>query len=51
MYAIDRLVSAGMDAETAFDTVFWYYQQGNESGLERYICEFERGQRLRAGNG
>lgn len=51
MHAIDRLVDAGMDAETAFDTVFWYFQQGNSAGLERYICEFERGQRQRPNNG
>lgn len=51
MYTIDRLIAAGMDAETAFDTVFWYKQQGNDSGLERYISEFERGQRQRPNNG
>lgn len=51
MQPIDRLISAGMDAETAFDTVFWYKQQGNDSGLERYICEYERGQRQRPNDG
>lgn len=51
MYDIDRLVEAGMDVETAFDTVFWYKQQGNDSGLERYISEFERGQCQRPNNG
>lgn len=45
MHDIDRLIAAGMDAETAFDTVFWYKRRGNDSGLERYICEIERGQR------
>lgn len=44
-------VNAGMDAETAFDTVFWYKRQGNDSGLERYICEIERGQRQRPNDG
>jgi len=47
MQAVDRLVAVGMDAETAFDTAFWFFQQGNDAGLERYICEFERGQRQR----
>lgn len=51
MYDIDRLINAGMDAETAFDTVFWYKRQGNDSGLERYICEIERGQRQRPNDG
>lgn len=51
MYDIERLISAGMDPETAFDTVFWYKQQGNDSGLERYICEVERGQRHRPNDG
>ena len=51
MYDIDRLINAGMDAETAFDTVFWYKRQGNDSGLKRYICEIERGQRQRPNDG
>ena len=51
MYDIDRLINAGLDAETAFDTVFWYKRQGNDSGLERYICEIERGQRQRPNDG
>ena len=51
MYDIDRLINAGMDAETAFDTVFWYKRQGNDSRLERYICEIERGQRQRPNDG
>ena len=51
MYDIDRLINAGMDVETAFDIVFWYKRQGNDSGLERYICEIERGQRQRPNDG
>lgn len=47
MKTIDRLMAAGMDAETAFDIAFYFFQQGNDAGLERYICEFERGQRQR----
>lgn len=50
MYEIDRLVNAGMSAEAAFDTVFWYKQHGNDSDLERHILEFERGQRQRPAN-
>lgn len=51
MYAIDRLINAGMKAEDAFDAVFWFVYHGNDSDMERYICEFERGQRQRPNNG
>lgn len=47
MYTIDRLVAAGVDAERAFDIVYCFLEQGNEKGLERYVCEMERGQRQR----
>lgn len=49
MYEIDRLVNAGMNAETAFDVVFFYLNH-NRDGLKRYIFEFERGQRQRPAN-
>lgn len=45
MQSMNRLVAAGMDPEKAFDIAFFFAQQNNESGLERYICELERGQR------
>ena len=51
MYTIDRLVSAWMDAETAFDTVYLFLELDNAAELERYVCEFERGQRQRPNNG
>lgn len=47
MYTIDRLVSAGVEPERAFDIVYCFLEHGNENGLERYICELERGQRQR----
>lgn len=47
MYAIDRLVFAGVEPGKAFDIVHCFLEQGNEKGLERYICEIERGQRQR----
>lgn len=51
MYTIDRLVSAGADAERAFDIVYCFLQQNNAKGLERYVCEMERGQRQRPQDG
>lgn len=51
MYDIDRLIRAGLKPETAFDTVFFYLQSNNRRGLERYICELERGQRMRPHDG
>lgn len=51
MYAIDRLVDAGVDPERAFDIVCCFLQQGNAKGLERYVCEMERRQRQRPQDG
>lgn len=50
MYAIDKLIAAGMEPREAFDTVFFYLEQKKEKELERYICEMERGQRRRPNN-
>lgn len=51
MSTIDRLISAGMDAENAFEVANWYARYGNDSDFERYVLEFERGQRQRPNNG
>lgn len=51
MYTVDRLVAAGVNAERAFDIVYCFLQQDNAKGLERYICEVERGQRQRPSDG
>lgn len=51
MYTIDRLVCAGVEPEKAFDIVYCFLQQDNAKGLERYICELERGQRQRPQDG
>ena len=42
---IDRLINAGMDANTAFDTVYCFMKQDNAAGLERYVSRFEHEQR------
>ena len=51
MCAIDRLVDAGVDPERAFDIVYCLLEHGNEKGLERHVCEMERGQRQRPQDG
>lgn len=51
MYTIDRLVAAGVDPEKAFDIAYCFLEQRNEKGLERYVCEMERGQRQRPQDG
>lgn len=45
MREIDRLINAGMDANTAFDTVYCFMKQDNAAGLERYVSRLEREQR------
>lgn len=50
MCEIDRLISAGMSADEAYEIVFWMTHYGNDSDMERYILEFERGQRQRPMN-
>lgn len=51
MYTIDRLIASGVDPERAFDIVYCFLQQDNAKGLERYVCEMERGQRQRPCDG
>lgn len=51
MRTIDRLISAGMSANDAYEVVFWFTHHGNDSDMERYVCEFERGQRQRPHDG
>lgn len=51
MYAIDRLVDAGVDPERSFDIVYCFLRQDSANGLERYVCEMERGQRQRPQDG
>lgn len=41
MYEIERLVSLGMDYETAEETAYWYLSQGDTFGFERYVQEME----------
>ncbi len=41
MDAITRLVQAGICPDCAVETVAWFRQQGNDSGLERYIQDAE----------
>lgn len=51
MHAINRLINAGMKFNDAFDAVFWFVHHGNDADMERYVLEFERGQRERQANG
>lgn len=48
MYAIDRLMFAGVKPEKAFDIMYFFLLHDNENGLERYACELEHGQRQRS---
>lgn len=47
MIAVERMVAAGLDPESAVDAAIWFFQQGNESDLEKFVMEVER----RAGRG
>uniref|UniRef100_A0AAU8B8I6 Uncharacterized protein n=1 Tax=Dulem virus 33 TaxID=3145751 RepID=A0AAU8B8I6_9CAUD len=41
MWAIDRLIAAGIDPDSAVDAAVWYIQQGSDDALERYVLEVE----------
>lgn len=41
MWAIDRLIAAGIDPESAVDAAVWYIQQSNDEALENYVLEVE----------
>lgn len=41
MNHIERLVSAGIDRESAGEAVNWYLSQADENKLELYVCECE----------
>lgn len=41
LVAVDRLVAAGINPESAADMVIWFIQQGDDAGLESYIREIE----------
>lgn len=41
MNAIERLVNAGIDRESAGEAVHWYLSQADENKLECYICDCE----------
>lgn len=49
--AINRLVSAGMKREDANEVVFWFKNYSDKSSMERYVMEYESGQRKRLANG
>lgn len=49
--AITRLVSAGMKMEDAAEVVFWFTNYSSKSAMERYVMEYESGQRKRLANG
>ena len=51
MLDIDRLIAAGLPSEAAFETAWWFAHYGNDSGLERYVCELRNGQRERGNDG
>lgn len=40
--AIERLVLAGIDRESAGEAVIWYLSQGTEENLEEYIQDIEK---------
>lgn len=48
MESVDRLVAAGVHPNTAVDTVIWFIQRGDDTGLEEYVQEVE--ERHRNGN-
>lgn len=41
MNHIERLVSAGIDRESAGEAVNWYLSHSDETKLELYVCECE----------
>lgn len=41
MNHIERLVSAGIDRESAGEAVNWYLSHSDEAKLELYVCECE----------
>ena len=41
MTAIERMVAAGMDRESAAETAMWYMAQGDVRGLEDYVVALE----------
>jgi len=51
MYGLDRLIAAGMSADMAWETAYWFAHYGNDSDFERYILEFQNGQRERVNDG
>lgn len=51
MYDIERLIAAGMSADTAWETAYWFRNYATEGDFDRYILEFERGQRGRPVDG
>lgn len=51
MRTFERLVSVGIPEELAFETAWWFSHYGNESDLERFICELTNGQRERVNDG
>lgn len=51
MSSINRLIAAGMSADDAYEIATWFTRHGNDADMERYVLEFERGQRQRPCNG
>lgn len=49
MDMITRLVQAGIRPDCAVETVAWFRQQGNDSGLESYVAQAERNAEKRKG--
>lgn len=37
----ERLVEAGIPADCALETCYWFQTQGDDSGLKRYVTEVE----------
>ena len=38
MTYLERLTATGMNPECAMDAVAWYTFQGDDEGLEKYVC-------------
>lgn len=51
MYAFNRLIAAGMPAEIAWETAYWFTYYANDSDMERYIKEYQNRQRERVNDG
>lgn len=51
MFEIDRLIAAGLSGEIAYETAWWFAHYGNDSDFERYIREFQYGQREQVNDG